>query len=79
MNFGEIHVHVLVYTAVITGSGGPKDPGNERIRLPAFQRMSAHPQRLSFKIFTRPRRHNKTDIFRESRGSLDLSCAYTTD
>ena len=41
-DFYEIHLYGMVFFGTINRDVGTKDPGNERIRIVSFQRMSKH-------------------------------------
>ena len=52
LDFDEIHLHGMVFFDMIMGASETKDPGNERIRIPAFQRISKLWKRKSLKRIT---------------------------
>ena len=52
LDFGEIRLHGMIFFDMIMGAGETKDPGNERIRIPAFQPMSKLWKRTSLKRIT---------------------------
>ena len=48
-HFGENRLHGTSVSGRIMGDFGAKDPGNERIGIVAFQRMSKNKNRLSIR------------------------------
>ena len=52
-HFGENRLHGISVSGRIMGGFGAKDPGNERIGIVAFQRMSKNKNRLgSLEVMT---------------------------
>ena len=48
-HFGENRLHGISVSDRIMGGFGTKDPGNERIGIVAFQRISKNKNRLSIR------------------------------